>query len=191
SPPDRSRSPRRARTRPRAEYRPDRPRASRPAGRASPGPTGLPFRLRFSDAVDRHEPALARPRQFPREDRTVFPEQGAALRVADENVAAPRLRDHRGGHFSGERARAVLREVLGGKRPTRTRILRRVERRERRGERELAARDSIARLRGPPLRVRARPRARPGPLPGRDEKASRQGRATIPRSAPFASDPRE
>ena len=90
--------------------------------------------------------------------------------MADENVAAPRLRDHRGGHFSGERARAVLREVLGGDRPTRTRILRRVERRERRGEDELAAGDSIADLRAELLRVRARLRARHVHFPVGDEK---------------------
>src|SRR5438132_3861419 len=134
------------------------------------GPTGFPVLLRLSDAVDRHEPVLARPGELPREDRTVFPEQGAALRVADENVAAPRLRDHRGGHFPGERARAVLREVLGGERPSRARILRRLERGERRREDELAPRDSVADLRAELLRVGARLRARHVHLPVGDEE---------------------
>ena len=61
----------------------------------------LAFLEGFPDAQDRHQTLTQDSDELPRDERVIFPIQGAALRMTDDDVSAADIREHRSRHFAG------------------------------------------------------------------------------------------
>ena len=87
---------------------------------------------------------------LPVDDGVGLAEQAPALGVADDDVFGARLLDHRGRHFTGERALALPVHVLRGDADVAVarRLGHRVDRRERRPDDDLDVRDVLHERRG-------------------------------------------